>query len=74
VTLCGGQNGTVRSFIDWHTPEAAVAGMRERLPAQTIDRVTEAIDFAVAKHGDQQRPTRPSRRSSSARASRTPMS
>jgi GTP pyrophosphokinase len=31
--------------------------MRERLPAQTIDRVTEAIDFAVANHGDQQRPT-----------------
>ena len=47
----------MRSFTDWHTPEAAVAGMRERLPAQTIARVTEAIDFAVAEHGDQQRPT-----------------
>jgi guanosine-3',5'-bis(diphosphate) 3'-pyrophosphohydrolase len=34
-----------------------VAGMRERLPAQTIDRVTEAIEFATAMHGDQQRPT-----------------
>jgi len=47
----------VKNFSDWHTQEAAVAGMRERLPAQTIDKVTEAIDFAIAKHGDQQRPT-----------------
>jgi GTP pyrophosphokinase len=47
----------VRNFTDWHSPAAAVAGMRERLPAQTIDQVTEAIDFAVANHGDQQRPT-----------------
>jgi len=31
--------------------------MRERLPAQTIDRVTEAIEFAQASHGDQRRPT-----------------
>ncbi|MGN6791743.1 MAG: HD domain-containing protein [Streptosporangiaceae bacterium] len=47
----------MRNFTDWHSPAAAVAGMRERLPAQTIDQVTEAIDFAVANHGDQQRPT-----------------
>jgi guanosine-3',5'-bis(diphosphate) 3'-pyrophosphohydrolase len=47
----------VKNFSDWHTQAAAVAGMRERLPAQTIDRVSEAIDFAIAKHGDQQRPT-----------------
>lgn len=31
--------------------------MRERLPVQTIDRVTEAIDFARSAHGDQRRPT-----------------
>lgn len=31
--------------------------MRERLPAQTIRQVTEAIDFAQAGHGDQVRPT-----------------
>ena len=31
--------------------------MRERLPAQTIDRVTEAIEFAQASHGAQLRPT-----------------
>jgi (p)ppGpp synthase/HD superfamily hydrolase len=47
----------VERFTDWHTPAAAVAGMRERLPARTIDQVTEAIDFALAKHGDQLRPT-----------------
>jgi guanosine-3',5'-bis(diphosphate) 3'-pyrophosphohydrolase len=53
----GRQNGTVKNFIDWHTQAAAVAGMRERLPAQTIDRVAGAIEFAATKHGDQQRPT-----------------
>jgi guanosine-3',5'-bis(diphosphate) 3'-pyrophosphohydrolase len=50
-------NGNVERFTDWHTPAAAVAGMRERLPAQTIDQVAAAIDFAVASHGDQRRPT-----------------
>ncbi|HEX6931335.1 MAG TPA: HD domain-containing protein [Streptosporangiaceae bacterium] len=44
-------------FTDWHTAGAAVAGMRERLPAQTIDQVTDAIGFAQVKHGDQVRPT-----------------
>lgn len=57
LAVRGGQNGAVKSFADWHTQAAAVAGMRERLPAQTIDRVSEAIEFAAAKHGDQQRPT-----------------
>jgi guanosine-3',5'-bis(diphosphate) 3'-pyrophosphohydrolase len=47
----------VECFTDWHNPAAAVAGMRERLPAQTIDLVTAAIDFAVASHGGQRRPT-----------------
>ncbi len=53
----GGQNGSVERFTDWHTAAAAVAGMREWLPAQTIGQVTEAIDFAQVKHGDQVRPT-----------------
>lgn len=44
-------------FTSWHTPEQAVAGMRERLPAQTIGQVSEAIEFARAAHGDQRRPT-----------------
>ena len=47
----------VKLFTDWHDLTAAQAGMRERLPAQTIDRVTEAIEFAQARHGDQRRPT-----------------
>jgi (p)ppGpp synthase/HD superfamily hydrolase len=47
----------VERFTDWHTATAAVAGMRERLPAQTIAQVTEAIDFAQVRHGDQVRPT-----------------
>jgi (p)ppGpp synthase/HD superfamily hydrolase len=50
-------NGRVEYFTSWHTPAAALIGMRERLPAQTIDRVTQAIDFALAMHGDQRRPT-----------------
>ena len=44
-------------FTSWHTPEQAVTGMREWLPAQTINAVSEAIEFARAAHGDQQRPT-----------------
>ncbi len=44
-------------FTRWHTPEQAVTGMREWLPAQTISGVSEAIEFARAAHGDQQRPT-----------------
>jgi guanosine-3',5'-bis(diphosphate) 3'-pyrophosphohydrolase len=51
------QNGAVERFTDWHTAAAAVAGMREWLPAQTIGQVTDAIDFAELKHGDQVRPT-----------------
>lgn len=47
----------VRHFTNWHTAPAAVAGMRERLPAQTIDQVSEAITFAGDRHGDQLRPT-----------------
>jgi guanosine-3',5'-bis(diphosphate) 3'-pyrophosphohydrolase len=44
-------------FTSWHTPGQAVTGMRERLSAQTIEQVSQAIDFATAAHGDQQRPT-----------------
>ncbi|MGI9007420.1 MAG: HD domain-containing protein [Streptosporangiaceae bacterium] len=44
-------------FTSWHTARQAVTGMGERLPAQTIGQVSEAIDFATAAHGDQQRPT-----------------
>ena len=44
-------------YTNWHSPEQAEAGMRERLPAQTISQVSEAIAFARAAHGDQRRPT-----------------
>jgi len=53
----GRHNGAVERFTDWHTPSAAVAGMREWLPAQTIGQVTDAIEFAQVSHGDQVRPT-----------------
>jgi (p)ppGpp synthase/HD superfamily hydrolase len=49
--------GPMEQFTHWHTPAAAEAGMRERLPAQTIALVREAIAFAQARHGDQVRPT-----------------
>jgi len=44
-------------FTDWHTSAAAQAGLRERLPAPTVDRLAEAIRFASDSHGDQRRPT-----------------
>lgn len=44
-------------FTNWHTTRQAAIGMRERLPAQTISHVGEAIAFAGAAHGDQRRPT-----------------
>jgi len=47
----------MRLFTDWHTREAAETGLREHLPAQTVQRLTEAIRFAEAMHGDQRRPT-----------------
>jgi guanosine-3',5'-bis(diphosphate) 3'-pyrophosphohydrolase len=43
-------------FTNWHTSGQAVTGMRE-LPAQTIEQVSEAIEFASAAHGEQRRPT-----------------
>lgn len=53
----GRHNGAVERFTDWHTPSVAVAAMRECLPAQTIGKVTDAIEFAQVSHGDQVRPT-----------------
>ena len=47
----------MQSFTNWHSPNAAIAGMRELLPDQTIGRVGEAIAFARSRHGDQRRPT-----------------
>lgn len=47
----------MEQFTSWHSAEQAQAGMRERLPAQTITQVGEAIEFARSAHGDQRRPT-----------------
>jgi (p)ppGpp synthase/HD superfamily hydrolase len=47
----------VQLFTTWHTWQQAEPGLRERLPADTVARLNEAADFAVALHGDQQRPT-----------------
>jgi (p)ppGpp synthase/HD superfamily hydrolase len=47
----------VEQFTSWHSQEQAEAGMRERLPAQTITLVGEAIAFASQAHGEQRRPT-----------------
>jgi (p)ppGpp synthase/HD superfamily hydrolase len=47
----------VQLFTTWHTWQQAEPGLRERLPAGTVDRLHEAADFAAAHHGDQQRPT-----------------
>ena len=44
-------------FTTWHTWQQAEPGLRERLPASTVDQLREAADFAAAHHGDQQRPT-----------------
>lgn len=47
----------MKLFTDWHTQADAETGLRERLPAQTADRLLEAIEFAQLMHGDQRRPT-----------------
>lgn len=47
----------MKPFTHWHTPDAAVAGLRELLPDATVSRLAEAIEFARQAHGDQRRPT-----------------
>jgi (p)ppGpp synthase/HD superfamily hydrolase len=47
----------VEIFTTWHTWQQAEPGLRDRLPADTVDRLREAADFAAVHHGDQQRPT-----------------
>ena len=44
-------------FTTWHTWQQAEPGLRERLPAGTVARLREAVDFATVRHGDQRRPT-----------------
>jgi guanosine-3',5'-bis(diphosphate) 3'-pyrophosphohydrolase len=47
----------VRLFVDWHTWQQAEPELRERLPGGTFARLRDAVEFAVARHGDQRRPT-----------------
>jgi guanosine-3',5'-bis(diphosphate) 3'-pyrophosphohydrolase len=47
----------VQLFTDWHTWQQAEPGLRERLPADTVTRLREAVTFAAGHHGDQRRPT-----------------
>ncbi len=49
--------GEVRIFTDWHSAPDALAGLRDLLPAGTVERLADAIEFASLMHGDQQRPT-----------------
>lgn len=45
----------MKLYTNWHTAAQAEAGMRDRLPGQTVDRLTRAIGFAAQRHGDQRR-------------------
>jgi len=47
----------VQLFTTWHSWQQAEPGLRDQLPADTVDRLHEAVDFATDRHGDQQRPT-----------------
>ena len=44
-------------FTGWHTWDEAEPGLRERLPAETVQRLRSAVAFAVEHHGGQRRPT-----------------
>jgi guanosine-3',5'-bis(diphosphate) 3'-pyrophosphohydrolase len=47
----------VQLFTDWHTWQQAEPGLRAALPADTVARLRQAVSYAEAHHGDQQRPT-----------------
>ncbi len=47
----------MRIFTDWHTAAEAEAGLRERLPAATAERLADAVVYASLRHGDQRRLT-----------------
>src|SRR5262249_54578707 len=49
----------VRLFTTWHTWQQAEPVLRAALPANTVARLHQAVDFAAARHGDQRRPTGP---------------
>jgi (p)ppGpp synthase/HD superfamily hydrolase len=47
----------VQIFTNWHTWQQAEPGLRAALPAGTLARLDQAVSYASAHHGDQQRPT-----------------
>jgi (p)ppGpp synthase/HD superfamily hydrolase len=47
----------VELFTDWHTWQRTEPELRRLLPADTCDKVAEAVTFALRFHGDQKRPT-----------------
>jgi guanosine-3',5'-bis(diphosphate) 3'-pyrophosphohydrolase len=44
-------------FTDWHTWQGTEPELRRLLPAPACDAVAAAVQFALACHGDQKRPT-----------------
>jgi (p)ppGpp synthase/HD superfamily hydrolase len=47
----------VELFTNWHSWPEAEAGLRDRLPAHAVRKVSRAVAFAAGQHGDQRRPT-----------------
>ena len=46
----------METFTGWHTWADAAPGL-ERLPAEVVAKITRAVEFATAYHGDQRRKT-----------------
>ncbi len=52
-----GRMGRVELFLGWHDWSRAEPELRQAVPAGTAAKVSEAVRFAIAWHGDQRRPT-----------------
>jgi guanosine-3',5'-bis(diphosphate) 3'-pyrophosphohydrolase len=44
-------------FLDWHDWATAQPQLLKRVPAETANAVSDAVEFATRWHGDQKRPT-----------------
>jgi guanosine-3',5'-bis(diphosphate) 3'-pyrophosphohydrolase len=47
----------METFTGWHTWAQAASGLERRLPAEVVTKITKAVEFATAYHGDQRRKT-----------------
>jgi guanosine-3',5'-bis(diphosphate) 3'-pyrophosphohydrolase len=47
----------MQTFTGWHTWADAAPGLGRRLPAEVVGKITRAVEFATAYHGDQRRKT-----------------